>query len=602
MKISKCWSADFETTTDEKDCRVWAYSLSNIEDPQEFLYGTSLDEFIEWCANPKENYTLYFWNLKFDSAFIISYLFENGYEFIEDPKDKRTHTFTTLITDLGQFFSIDIYFYVKNHNVNKVRIIDALKIFPNFSVEKLAKGFGLPISKLKIDYNEYRPVGHQLTEEEIAYIRNDTEIVARVLKIMFEKGLTKMTIASDAMSNFKDYFKYFRLYFPLLEEEVDAEIRKSYKGGFTYVNEKYKGVKLGAGVTLDVNSLYPSIMKYEKMPYGQPILFEGKYEKDVVYPLYIQVLNCSFELKEGKIPSIQLKNTLNFKPNDYLTSSNHEIVTLYLTKPDYELFVENYNIYDPVYRGGFKFREKVGFFDPYINYWMEQKIQASKDNNPAQRQIAKLMLNSLYGKFGLSTKAGKKIPMLDKDGSLRFISTGKEKREAIYIPIASFITAYGRAKTIRTSQKIRDYSINEYGKDAYVYSDTDSIKCLLSQKDLEDLKQKGIIDIDDYELGYWACEESFDSICCIRQKCYVTIHDGVCTPTVAGLPKYLAPLITMDNFKRGFTTKGMLLPDLIDLAKKNGATDEEIEKIHHKLTYKYVKGGVILADTDFTIK
>ena len=58
----------------------------------------------------------------------------------------------------------------------------------------------------------------------------------------------------------------------------------------------------------------------------------------------------------------------------------------------------------------------------------------------------------------------------------------------------------------------------------------------------------------------------------------------------------------MNNFKRGFTTKGKLLPDLVEMAKANGATEDEIEKIHHKLTYKYVKGGVILSDTDFTIK
>ena len=602
MNISKCWSADFETTTDAKDCRVWAYSLSNIEEPEKFIYGNSMDDFMDWCANSKENYTLYFWNLKFDSAFILHWLYQNGFEYVDDPKDKKSNTFTTLITDLGQFFSIDIYFYVKNHNVNKVRIIDALKIFPNFSVERLAKDFGLPISKLKLDYHERREVGHVLTQHEIDYIRNDVEIVARVLKIMFERGLTKMTIASDAMSNFKEYFKYFRSYFPLLDEEVDSEIRKSYKGGFTYVNEKYKEVELGAGVTLDVNSLYPSIMKFEKMPYGQPVIFEGKYEWDVVHPLYIQVLACSFELKEGKIPSIQLKNSLDFAPNEYLTSSDNQIVTLYLTTPDYELFVENYNIYNPIYKGGFKFAAKVGFFDNYIDYWTEQKIKASKEKNLAQRQIAKLMLNSLYGKFGLSTKAGKKIPVMDRDGIIRFITKPKEKREAIYIPVASFITAYGRAKTIRTSQKIRDYSMKKYGKDAYVYSDTDSIKCLLNDDDLEELKQQGIVDIDDYLLGYWACEEHFDKICCIRQKCYITEENGVCSPTVSGLPKYLAPLITMDNFKRGFTTKGMLLPDLIEMARKNGATEEQIEKVHHKITYKYVKGGVILADTDFTIK
>ena len=71
---------------------------------------------------------------------------------------------------------------------------------------------------------------------------------------------------------------------------------------------------------------------------------------------------------------------------------------------------------------------------------------------------------------------------------------------------------------------------------------------------------------------------------------------------MAGLPKYLAPLITFENFKRGCTTEGMSIKDMIREAKKNGASEEEIEKIQHKLTYKYVKGGVILADTDFTIK
>ena len=35
---------------------------------------------------------------------------------------------------------------------------------------------------------------------------------------------------------------------------------------------------------------------------------------------------------------------------------------------------------------------------------------------------------------------------------------------------------------------------------------------------------------------------------------------------------------------------------------ENGASPEEIKKLHHKFTYKHVKGGVILADTDFTIK
>jgi hypothetical protein len=137
--------------------------------------------------------------------------------------------------------------------------------------------------------------------------------------------------------------------------------------------------------------------------------------------------------------------------------------------------------------------------------------------------------------------------------------------------------------------------------DKYYYSDTDSIHSGLTSEDLEELKD--ILDIDDFRLGAWAVEvPEFTRAIYIRQKCYIEEIDGEVSVTVAGLPKYLAPLLNMNNFKRGFTTKGKLLPDLVEMAKANGATEDEIEKIHHKLTYKYVKGGVILSDTDFTIK
>ena len=58
------YTADFETTTDENDCRIWAYSICGINDPTEFYYGNNFEDFIEFCANPKFNYTLYFHNLK----------------------------------------------------------------------------------------------------------------------------------------------------------------------------------------------------------------------------------------------------------------------------------------------------------------------------------------------------------------------------------------------------------------------------------------------------------------------------------------------------------------------------------------------------------
>lgn len=92
----------------------------------------------------------------------------------------------------------------------------------------------------------------------------------------------------------------------------------------------------------------------------------------------------------------------------------------------------------------------------------------------------------------------------------------EEEKNGIYLPVGSFITAYARNKTIRTSQAIKDYSIKKYGKNKYVYSDTDSIHCLL---DIEEVKQ--FCEIDDVKLGAWKHENTFTRARFIRQKCYI---------------------------------------------------------------------------------
>jgi hypothetical protein len=600
MKLSLCYAGDFETTTDENDCRVWAYSLCNIANHNEFIYGNSIDEFFDICQDYLHNYKIWFHNLKFDGTFILHWLLEHGYTWIEDKKDKADKTFTTLIGDMGQFYNITVYFKIKKHHTNKVEFYDSLKIFPNFSVEKIAKAFDLPIRKLKIDYKKKRPIGWELTEEEIAYIRNDVEIMAMALKEMFDRGLTKMTIASDAINYYRDHFYGFRKTFPLLPLEVDKDIRKSYRGGFTYVNEKWREKEVGKGMVLDVNSLYPSCMHSPyPLPFGHPELFEGQYKEDSLYPLYVQSLTCKFEIKPNKIPSIQIRNNLSFIPNEYVTSSNDEFVTLYLTNVDLELFFEQYEVEVESYNGGWKFMQAVGNFDKYVDHWIEQKIKAGKEGNLPLKTISKLLLNSLYGKLSCSGESRMKIPVM-RDGVVGFVLSEKQERETLYVAAGSFITSYGRNRTIRTSQHIKDYTMKKYGEDRYYYSDTDSIHAGITDEDLEALKD--IIQVDDYKLGCWAKECEFDRALFIRQKCYIEEINGKVNVTVAGLPKYLAPLITFENFKRGFTTEGMTINDMIKEAIKNGATKEEVEKIQHKLSYKYVKGGVILADTDFTIK
>lgn len=578
------FTCDFETTTDLDDCRVWAYAICEIGDPDNFIYGNSLDEFMEWCQNPKENYLCLFHNLKFDGQYILSWLLKHGFEYVADKKNRHDHSFTTLITDMGQFYVIEVYFKVKGHKVNKVTFHDSLKLL-NFSVEEIAKSFDLPISKLKLDYHAKREIGHILTPHEVDYIRNDVRIMALALDILYKQGMTKMTVGANALHSFKSICNNFSQLFPVLPLEVDADIRKSYKGGFTYLSPKYREKTTGRGLTLDVNSMYPAKMVQEWIPYSMPEPFEGKYKPDKLYPLFTQRLSCTFDIKPNKIPSIQLKNCASFMPNEYIESSKDEIVTLTLTNPDLELFFQQYDVNVIAYHGGWKFKRARGMFTDYINHWTEEKIKAKKEGNRPQYLLSKLMLNNLYGKLALNPIGRQKAPVL-KDEELHYLMLPTEERKPIYIPAATFITSYARKYIIETSQFIRDWSMKNKGYDAYVYSDTDSIHCLLDKSDLDALKKH--IKIDPYELGAWDCESTWTRGRFLRQKCYIEEINGEIHSTVAGMPKHLSHLVNFDNFNVGFTTADF--------------TDEQIGEKGRKLKYVHTDGGVVLVPTDFTIK
>ncbi len=254
------FTADFETATWlEDETYVWAWAICEIGNPDNIIIGNNINEFIEWCKK-NENSTLYFHNLKFDGEFIISYLFNNGYEFIKDRKEKKDKTFTTLISDMGLFYSMEIYFEVKSKKTKKITIIDSLKIL-NMSVDMVAKSFGLPISKLELDYDRPREIGYKLQDYEKEYITNDVKIMALALDVLFKQELTYMTAGSNALHDFKKIhsIRKFQRMFPELNYNVDHDMRQAYKGGFTYLNPLYKEKDVGDGVVLDVNSLYPSV-------------------------------------------------------------------------------------------------------------------------------------------------------------------------------------------------------------------------------------------------------------------------------------------------------------------------------------------------------
>lgn len=570
------YAADFETTTNPNDCRVWAWALSPIDDPENVSLGTDLDSYMYFMQ--ENGGTYYFHNLKFDGNFILHWLFRHNYRFSKKTKRQlEPGEFTTLISDMGTWYTVNINMYPTPNGIsNRVEIRDSAKIIP-LPVSEIPKAYGLKENKLEIDYNEDRPIGHQLTPEEIAYVSADVVIVAKAVKFMRENKQTKLTSASNALFDFKQRYDktVYGTLFPALNAINDKDIRQSYKGGWTYLNPKYKNREIESGMVLDVNSMYPWAMKYCLLPYGHPVYFSGPYKPNPSYPLYVINLTVEeFHLKPGKYPSIQLKHNTWYAPNEYI---EHSVVptTMTLTSVDYELFLENYDITGQVeFHGGYMFMARHGMFTEYVDYWYGQKTEAKKTKNKGMEKIAKLMLNSLYGKFGSRIDGVSKIPWFDAEHNIvRYKAGEKEDRKGGYLPIATFITSYCRDKIIRGA--------NVCG-DRFIYGDTDSLH-VIGTDPIPGL------DVDDFRLGAFKVEELFIRARFIRQKTYLEIYlkNGKETMNLkcAGMPQKLKDTVKEEDFVEGA---------VFDHSKES--------RFAPKLTPQVVPGGVILKETTFQIK
>lgn len=570
----KKYVADFETTTLPNDCRVWAYAIVDIENPDDrdsVIIGTNIDSFIEWCSKQKGSPKIFFHNLKFDLSFVMDKLFKLGFTHTTETRDRQTKTFNTMISDKGLVYQCEIIFYRKGKNIRKVILQDSLKLIP-LRVKEIPKAFGLEEAKGEIDYDRhnYLPPNSPLTEIEKDYIIHDVVIVAKAINYMYSQGLDRMTVGACALAEYKSIVgkHTFKRWFPTPEYHDD--VKQSYRGGFTYLNPEFASKPIKEGITLDVNSLYPSVLRSHDcpLPFGTPIFFKGKYKYNPVYPLYTQMFRCQFEIKPGKIPTIQIKHSLDYRGNEYLTSSNGDTVTLCLNSVDLKLFFEQYNVYNPEWMSGWMFKASVGMFDKYIDKWIANKIQASKDGNKGLRYISKLFLNSLYGKFGTDNKQINKVPYY-KDGEVKYYYSKPESKPGIYIALASFVTSYARRVTITSAQKIQDNYHAGLSDIQFVYADTDSLHCFSPG-----FKLPEGLEIDPYKLGAWKYEGKFHSddgngAKFLRQKCYIeNITEDVDNPnpeyhlkiTVAGMPEECYDQVTFDNFVIGANYFGKKLP------------------------------------------
>ena len=660
-RMTRTFMCDFETTVydNQESTEVWASALVELY-TENVIILHSIKETYEYFKSLDCNITMYYHNLKFDGAFWLSYLLvdlgfkqaltHNSEEELDVSwkyeKDMENHEVKFVVSDRGQWYQItfkenDHYFVIK----------DSLKLLP-FSVKKIGKDFGTKHKKLEMEYKGYRYAGCNITEEEKKYIANDVLVVKEALENMFNDGHNKLTIGACCLSEFKEMHKYSDLNYmkyedvypdlesiPLSEEygstNVDAYIRKSYKGGWCYlVKGKENKIKRN-GLTADVNSLYPSMMHSEsgnKYPIGKPKFWSGNYIPDLAlkeHTYYFVRIKTRFYLKDGYLPFIQIKGNPLYIGTEALESSDvydvktgeyythymnpftHKMsdtrVELTLTQTDYELLKEHYELVDFEILDGCFFYTACGLFDEYINKYKEMKLNSTG----AKRAEAKLFLNNLYGKMASSSDSSFKIAYIKDNGVLAFIPITERKKKVGYIAIGSAITSYARNFTIRAAQE-NFHGVNKRG---FIYADTDSIHCDLKPEELNGVK------IHDKNFCCWKLESTWDVGYFTRQKTYIEhvieedlkpIEKPYYNIKCAGMSqkcKDLFDLSMSNTLKKEDKTKYNKEEQEFLFNKETGEpikrsiTDfKNGLKIPGKLLPKRIKGGIILKDTYYEMR
>lgn len=627
MRKFKYFVADFETTVyqGQEFTEVWASALVELY-TEKVEIKNSIDKFMYSIFNSKQNSKIFFHNLKFDGTFILDWLKrqKSFKEKVVIGEDKERHMeksynlhhkeYIYQISEKGVYYSITINF--KNY---LYIFYDSYKILP-FSVESIGKAFNTKHQKLSITYEGVRSKNGTITEKEKEYIKNDVLVVKEALEHMFDNGFKKQTIGSDAMHHFKKLYDedLLNTLFPqVYEMEIDLEIygqsnageyvHKSYRGAWTYCNERYKDQIMYDGCTVDANSLYPSRMMEESYPIGKPKFFIGDIPEEIKNEKYIYFINIDlrFELKKGYLPFIQIKGDTRYNGREMLKSNkiynkygyliSDEKVNMTVTNVDFLLMQEHYELIDLKINHGCYFKCIKGIFREYIDYFMNMKINAK---NTVERTIAKLLLNNLYGRFAMYHDSSFKMCYLN-DNVLDYETVDEHEKIPAYIPVGSMITSYARNTTIRLAQK--NYK-------NFCYADTDSLHCKCRKEELIG------VPIDDKKLGFWKVEMEWKRAIFHRSKSYIetTEKDGIESYhiTCAGMgkvPKHMLSLAL--QYRDGNVSRKTILSEDLDETQKEwvlqGADLTDFKTgltIFGNLKAKRIIGGTILVKSPFKLR
>ncbi|MBU2685719.1 MAG: DNA polymerase, partial [Gammaproteobacteria bacterium] len=356
-----------------------------------------------------------------------------------------------------------------------LKLVSSTNYF-DFSLEKLGELVGLP--KLKVDFE-------QATDDNLCiYCFRDVEILYEALMQYMDFNRTHdtgrfgYTKASQALNAYRHRFMTSKIFIHQEPQVVDLE-RSAYFGGRVECN-RIGEIAGGEKTFLDVNSMYPFVMRENRYPIKLRLYFEGLECKKALR--YLQTSCCVAEVSlstDEPIYALRREGKLIFPVGTFRTFlCTGGLIRAY--ERGHLKEIHRIAVYESDY-----------IFKSYVDYWYPLKVCYKQEGNVIYTKIVKLFLNSLYGKFGqkqpvietyLDPEAGppKSMIVLDAETGKRWIEyqafgkihrqIGEENGDKSFVAIAAHVAEYSRLALWDLCAAI--------GIERVYYMDTDSITVL----------------------------------------------------------------------------------------------------------------------------
>lgn len=500
---------------------------------QELLQGL-IDNRVERC---------YFHNLKFDDSYIASYMRDDT---VELEGGWQVKSGKRLISNKGQVYSDQLRFTgprdPKTHRAQHFRcdIWDSMKIWNN-PLAKIGKTFGL-VKGGTTGGSQALMKGCDAMMEE--YCLQDCRIMMAAMEDYFSRceretcGQRRkgwMTAASTAY-NLMEYYtrkkvgnKEFENHFPPADEKHGFKVweRLGYKGAVPLLDPEIRFKVLHDVSVFDINSMYPTQLVKAMLPMGLPIdLSDADMERLMRIKergkLWVAKVKMIADVKPGHRATFVLKKknedgeSLAWHIDDYTTATENGESFQVITSVDMDYIMRDYDVrcievldaqgYEP---------DKDHMIAHFVLHWYTVKAKAAESGDKALKEFAKLILNSLYGKFGANPEhISAEYTFVDDDMIRVRECDGVEVDEnPKYLPVAMFVTAYAR--------NMISEACNAIGWKNVAYTDTDSVH--VHGMTAEEAKRRLIDDgfeIHHSNLGAFDFESRWRDALYVRNKGY----------------------------------------------------------------------------------